>query len=114
MHRKLTFCLLISTFANYLVTIKGYEVSRDRLDGTHKKGLIVELYLLPGRVLLWFGYMFPGKGYSKVRQSARAARSPIMTFIGSTAFWLFLGYSIYKGWFQVIALGIIKAIQNSY
>ena len=114
MHRNLTFCRLISTVKNYLVTVKGYKVSRDRLDGTHKKRLIVELYLLPGRVLLWLGYMFPGKGYSGVRQSARAARSPIMTFISSTAFWFFLGYSIYKGWFQVIALGIIKAIQNSY
>lgn len=65
-------------------------MSRDRLDGSKKKNPIAEIYLLPGRALLWLGYMFPAKGYSKVRQSARHARSPIMTFVYSTTFWIFV------------------------
>ena len=64
--------------------------SRDRLDGSEKKNVLFELYTIPGRIILWLGYMFPGKNYSKVRMSARHARSPIMTFVYSTVFYYFL------------------------
>lgn len=63
--------------------------ARDRLDGTKRKNFLFELYLLPGRLVLWIGYMFPSKGYSRTRGSARHARSPIMTFLYATGIWLF-------------------------
>jgi len=72
-------------------------MSRDRLDGSEKKRLVVELILLPGRLILWLGYMFPGNGYGKVRQSSRHARSPIMTLIYALIFWFGLVYLIYNG-----------------
>ena len=74
--------------------------SRDRLDGTKKGNLLWEIYTAPGRLLLWIGYMFPGKGYSSARQSARHARSPLMTFIRSTVFWGVLVWAagIKMGW----------------
>ena len=65
-------------------------MANDRLDGSKRGGCLLEFYLLPGRILLWIGYMFPGKGYGNVRRSARHARSPIMTFIYSTCVWGFL------------------------
>lgn len=61
---------------------------RDRLDGSDKKSFFAELYTSPGRLILWLQYMFPIGGYSKTRSSARHARSPIMTFLYSTAFWV--------------------------
>ena len=61
---------------------------RDRLDGTKRKNILFEFYLLPGRILLWMNYMFPSKGYNKTRESARHARSPIMTFFYATILWL--------------------------
>lgn len=67
-------------------------MGRDRLDGTKKSNIVVELYLFPGRLILWLHYMFPSKGYSKVRQSSRHARSPIMTFLYSSIFWIGAGY----------------------
>ena len=70
-------------------------MTRDRLDGTKKGNLLVELYLLPGRVVLWFNFMFPNKGYKNVRQTSRHARSPFMTFLYSTIFWVFLAYLIF-------------------
>ena len=69
-------------------------MSRDRLDGSKKSNIIVELYLFPGRLILWLQYMFPSKGYAKVRQSSRHARSPIMTFLYSSIFWGVLIYLI--------------------
>jgi hypothetical protein len=66
--------------------------SRDRLDGTKNKNFFVEVYMAPGRLLLWVKYMFPQKGYASTRQTARHARSPIMTFLYSTGVWAALGY----------------------
>jgi hypothetical protein len=48
--------------------------------------------MAPGRLLLWVKYMFPQKGYAITRQTARHARSPIMTFLYSTDVWAALGY----------------------
>jgi len=73
------------------------NLSRDRLDGSDKKHLVVEVILLPGRILLWLSYMFPGKGYGKVRQTARHARSPIMTIAYSIMFWVFIIYFVVNG-----------------
>lgn len=43
--------------------------------------------LLPGVVILWFGYMFPDSGVRGAVVSARRARSPIMTVYYSLAFY---------------------------
>lgn len=77
-------------------------MAKDRLDGTKKKHFLIELFLIPGRVILWINFMMPGKGYSAVRQSSRNARSPIMTFLYSTGFWIFLGFSFYAGWVELV------------
>lgn len=65
-------------------------MAKDRLDGTKKGNFLWELYTAPGRILLWLQYMNPKKGYSSTRMGARHARSPIMTFLYSTGFWLFV------------------------
>ncbi len=74
-------------------------MARDRLDGSKKKSAFYEIYTIPGRIFLWLQYMFPKKGYAGVRQTARHARSPIMTFIYSTIFWVILGYWLFEGVF---------------
>jgi hypothetical protein len=43
--------------------------------------------LLPGVVILWFGYMFPDSGVRGAVVSAKQARSPIMTIYYSLAFY---------------------------
>ena len=70
-------------------------MGKDRLDGTKKRGFLFELYTLPGRIVLWIMYMFPGVGYSKTRATARHARSPIMTFIYSTIIWFIIFYLLF-------------------
>ena len=54
---------------------------RDILDGSdiQQESLLNFLFLAPGRIFLWFGYMFPKSGYKNVRMSSRHARSPLMT-----------------------------------
>ena len=70
-------------------------MTKDRLDGTKRRNFLVELFLLPGRAILWFRYMFTGgKSYSEVRQSSRHARSPIMTFAYSALFWVVIFYFV--------------------
>lgn len=75
-------------------------MARDRLDGGARKNFLLELFLLPGRAILWIGYMFPQNGYKAIRQSARHARSPIMTYLCSIAFWTVLAASAYTGQLQ--------------
>jgi hypothetical protein len=41
--------------------------------------------LLPGKVIQWFLYMFPSGRYSRVVSATRHARSPLMTYVYSTA-----------------------------
>ena len=64
------------------------NITRDRLDGTDKNSILYELFTLPGRIILWFKYMNPQKGYHSVSKSSRRARSPIMTFLYSLLFWV--------------------------
>ena len=87
-------------------------MAKDRLDGTKKKHFLIEFFLVPGRVILWINYMMPGKGYSAVRQSARNARSPIMTFIYSIGFWAILGYSIHAGWASLVVAELMSFLEN--
>jgi len=75
---------------------------RDNLSRTSWGG-VLEVYLFPGKVFLWIRYMFPGQGYSKTRQGARWARSPIMTAIVSFFIWgliIIVAYDYYLqlGW----------------
>ena len=73
------------------------RTSRDRLDGTEKKSWVKEIFLVPGRLILWFNYMFPAKGMQNITKSARHAKSPIMTWFYSIVFWatsIFLLFAI--------------------
>lgn len=66
--------------------------NRDILDGSdvQQESLLMFLFLAPGRIFLWFGYMFPKSGYKNVRMSSRHARSPLMTKAISLMFWVML------------------------
>ena len=83
-------------------------MSKDRLDGSKKSNILVELYLFPGRLILWLQYMFPSKGYAKVRQSSRHARSPIMTFVYSSIFWGGLIYIVMNPDLRTQIISILK------
>lgn len=67
-------------------------MGRDRLDGSKRGYWLYELYVLPGRTILWLHYMQPEKG--RIRQSDRIARSPIMTFFYATGFWAFITFTL--------------------
>ncbi len=86
-------------------------MAKDRLDGTKKKHFLLEIFLIPGRVILWINYMMPGKGYAAVRQSSRNARSPIMTLLYSIGFWGFLVFAFYAGWVELL-LGELSLLFN--
>ncbi len=61
---------------------------RDNLSGIEKQSRLFNWFIFPGKALLWVLYMFPGNGYSNTRQSARWARSPLITVIVSCLFWI--------------------------
>jgi hypothetical protein len=44
--------------------------------------------LLPGLVIQWFLYMFPGGRYGRVVSETRVSRSLLMTYVISAAFYL--------------------------
>ena len=48
------------------------------------------LYMLPGRVMLWWAFQNPTGGFEGVAKTGRNYRSPLFTFLTSTAFW-FIG-----------------------
>ena len=55
-------------------------MSRDNVAGI-SGGLVKNIFLLPGRIIQWFMYIFvAGMSYGKLRQQTRLARSPIMTW----------------------------------
>ncbi len=83
---------------------------RDRLDGSKKKSTFYEIYTAPGRVFLWVQYMFPTKGYASTRQTARHARSPIMTFFYSTGFWLLLAICLINADIRTAIIGTIARL----
>ena len=74
-------------------------MSKDRLDGTVGGGMLYELFVLPGRVILWLQYMNPKGGMSGVAKSKRRANSPIMTFIYALGFWALAGFIAYMHYF---------------
>lgn len=43
--------------------------------------------LLPGVIIQWFQYMFPGRGFRRVVSDTRTARSLLMTYYYSAAFY---------------------------
>ncbi len=65
-------------------------VARDNIAGIKKGGIIKNTFLAPGKVWQWINYMTVGqaKGYGKVRTQTRLSRSPLMTYVYSTIFWL--------------------------
>jgi hypothetical protein len=44
--------------------------------------------LLPGVIIQWFLYTFPGGGFGRVVRDTRIARSPLMTYLISILFYL--------------------------
>ena len=52
------------------------------------------LYMLPGRVMLWWTYMNPEGGITGVAKSGRNYRSPFFTFLTATGFWFVGGYLV--------------------
>jgi hypothetical protein len=44
--------------------------------------------LLPGAIIQWFQYMFPGRGFRRVASDTRTARSSLMTYYYSAAFYV--------------------------
>ena len=87
-------------------------MGRDRLDGSRKKSILVEVFLAPGRMILWLTYMSPGKGYGNVRKSARHARSPLMTFFYSLGFYGLLIASWYTGPLQEVTNWVMALIDQ--
>ena len=63
-------------------------MGRDNIAGT-KGGVLKRIFLIPGMVIQWLMYMSVGsvKGYGKVREQTRLARSPFMTWIYSIIVW---------------------------
>lgn len=74
-------------------------MSKDRLDGTATCNPLYELFVLPGRIILWLQYMNPKGGMSGVAKSKRRANSPIMTFIYALGFWALTGFIAYMHYF---------------
>ena len=76
----------------------------DNLSGIKSNNIVLMLFLLPGRIIQWFLYIFvAGKGYGKVRMQSRLARSPIMTYIYSILSWIVIIYFVsdYFGFLDV-------------
>jgi len=72
-------------------------VARDNISGIKKAGIIKNIFLAPGKAWQWIMYMTVGnvKGYGKVRTQTRLARSPLMTYVYSTIFWIALYFIIF-------------------
>ena len=74
-------------------------MAKDRLDGTATRGVLYELFVLPGRIILWLQYMNPKGGMAGVAKSKRQANSPVMTFIYALGFWVLAGFITYGLYF---------------
>ena len=69
-------------------------MAKDNISGAQSSGIIGFLFLMPGKIIQWLMYMSIGnvKGYAKVRQQTRLARSPFMTYVYSIVGWLGIIY----------------------
>ena len=74
-------------------------MARDNISGIKKGGIIKNIFLSPGKVWQWIMYVTVGnvRGYGKVRAQTRLSRSPLMTYVYSTIFWLGVLYTIFFG-----------------
>jgi hypothetical protein len=75
------------------VSKKKNVLSRDNLSGI-EANYFWTIYLLPAKIILWFRYIAAPKG--KVFATARQAKSPIVTFLTATLFWLCFVYIAYE------------------
>jgi hypothetical protein len=68
-------------------------------EGSQEHSILWWMFILPGRVILWFGYMFP-RGVGGVFGSARRRKSPVIEISYSITFYLvfiiILSFSIMK------------------
>jgi len=60
---------------------------RDNKSGVRLDRRIMWLFV-PGVIIQWFLYMFPSGGFGRVVTDTRIARSPLMTYVLSVAFYL--------------------------
>jgi hypothetical protein len=74
-----------------LTALPEGSMTSDNIAGRSYTGLL-RVFLLPGQVIQWLMYMTVGntRGYGKVRQQTRLARSPIMKWVYSPLFWLWV------------------------
>ena len=49
--------------------------------------VLFALYMLPGRIMLWWAYQNPTGGFEGVAKTGRNFRSSLFTFLTSTGFW---------------------------
>lgn len=68
---------------------KKNVLRRDNLSGI-ESNTFWTIYFLPGKFILWVRYIAAPKG--KVFATARQAKSPIVTFLTATLFWLSFAY----------------------
>jgi hypothetical protein len=61
---------------------RGANTSRTAFDKPWK------WLLLPGVIIQWFLYMYPGRGLHRIVSDTRTARSPLMTYYYSAVFWI--------------------------
>ena len=89
-------------------------VARDNISGIKKGGVIKNIFLSPGKVWQWIMYMTVGnvRGYGEVRTQTRLSRSPFMTYVYSTIFWLGLLFIIFVGIMQKIERDHSEEIAN--
>lgn len=84
---------------------------RDNLSAT-QHNILIELFLLPAKIILWFQYMNPSGGYANTRMVARRARSPIVTYIVAIAFWAGVGWLQHEGLLMPLLENIVNAVKG--
>ena len=62
--------------------------------------LLKFIYLLPGRLMLWWTYQNPTGGISGVAKGGRNYRSPTFTFLTATVFWFMCAFFVAESDFE--------------
>ena len=74
------------------------QMQRGLWQRENKSGLVFDTawkwLLLPGLVIQWFLYMFPSGGFGKVVSDTRVARSLLMTYLISAAFYVAAAFAL--------------------
>jgi len=65
--------------------------------------LLKFIYVLPGRIMLWWTYQNPTGGISGVAKSGRNYRSPTFTFLTATGFWFMCAFFVVESDFEFVS-----------